>query len=367
MPLNNSSDDIVHMRHALRLAGRALGRAAPNPAVGCVIVARDGRIVGRGWTQPGGRPHAETVALAQAGSLAHGSTAYVTLEPCAHHGQTPPCADALIASGIAGAVCAVADPDSRVNGQGFARLEAAGVSVTKGVLEQEARALNAGFFQAKLMKKPLVALKIAESADGFVADQNGNSRWITSGIARQHGHLLRAQHEGILTGIGTVLADDPLLTCRLPGLEHRSPVRAVVDSGLRLPPSSHLARTAKSSRVIVFTAETGGGEALAATGVEIVRVAQDANGRVALAAVLEHLAALTRVLVEGGPILSAALLNQGLVDLVYLYRAPMLLGAGGRSAVATLDRGGIGVAPPLRLLARQQLGPDVLESYEVTR
>jgi diaminohydroxyphosphoribosylaminopyrimidine deaminase/5-amino-6-(5-phosphoribosylamino)uracil reductase len=367
MAVNTTSDDISHMRHALRLAGRALGRAAPNPAVGCVIVSRDGRIVGRGWTQPGGRPHAETVALAQAGSLAQGSTAYVTLEPCAHHGQTPPCADALIAAGIARAVCAVGDPDSRVNGDGFRRLEAAGVSVPKGVLEPEARALNEGFFHARLRKKPLVALKIAQSSDGFVADQSGNSRWITSSMARQHGHLLRAQHEVILTGIGTVLADDPLLTCRLPGLEQRSPVRAVVDSRLRLPRSSQLARTARGSRVIVFTAEPGGGEELAAMGVEIVRVAKDANGRVALAAVFEHLAELTRVLVESGPILSAALLNQSLVDLVYLYRAPMLLGAGGRSAVGALDHGSVGAAPPLKLLTREQLGPDVLESYEVTR
>ena len=366
MPLN-TGDDIGHMRHALRLAARALGQAAPNPAVGCIIVARDGRVVGRGWTQRGGRPHAETVALAQAGHLAHGSTAYVTLEPCAHHGKTPPCADALITAGIARAVCAVADPDSRVNGQGFHRLEAAGVSVTKGVLEADAGALSAGFFHAQLRKKPLVALKIAESADGFVADQAGNSRWITSNTARHHGHFLRAQHEAILTGIGTVLADDPLLTCRLPGLEHRSPVRIVVDSTLRLPASSQLARTAKGSRVIVFTAERRGGDELAGMGVEIVRVPEDADGHVALANVLEHLATFTRVLVESGPALSAALLNQGLADRVYLYRAPMLLGAGGRSALGTLDRGSIGAAPPLKLLAREQLGPDVLESYEVTR
>jgi diaminohydroxyphosphoribosylaminopyrimidine deaminase/5-amino-6-(5-phosphoribosylamino)uracil reductase len=367
MAVNTTSDDIGHMRHALHLAGRALGRAAPNPAVGCVIVSRDGRVVGRGWTQPGGRPHAETVALAQAGSLAHGSTAYVTLEPCAHHGQTPPCADALIAAGIARSVCAVSDPDVRVNGRGFARLESAGVSVAKGVLEADARALNAGFFHARLRKKPLLALKIAQSADGFVADQSGNSRWITSGTARQHGHLLRARHEVILTGIGTVLADDPLLTCRLPGLEQRSPVRAVVDSSLRLPPSSQLARTARSARLIVFTAKEGGGEELAAMGVEIVRVAKDTDGRVSLAAVLKHLAMLTRVLVEGGPVLSAALFNRSQVDLVYLYRAPMLLGTGGRSALGTLDRGSIGAAPPLKLLARDQLGPDVLETYEVTR
>ena len=366
MPANSPSEDIGHMRHALRLAVRALGQSAPNPAVGCVIVSRDGRVVGRGWTQAGGRPHAETVALGQAGVFAHGGTAYVTLEPCSHHGKTPPCADALISAGIARVVGATVDPDSRVNGQGFGRLESAGVSVTRGVCEAEARSLNAGFFNARLRKKPLVALKIAESADGFVADASGNSRWITSSVARQHGHLLRARHEVILTGIGAVLADDPLLTCRLPGLEHRSPVRAVLDTRLRLPPSSQLARTARKHRLIVFTAEQSGGEELAALGVEIVRVGKDASGRVALAPVFEHLAAMTRVLSEGGPALNASLLNQGVADIVHLYRAPILLGAGSRSALGSLDRGGLAAAPKLRLTAREQLGPDVLESYEVT-
>jgi diaminohydroxyphosphoribosylaminopyrimidine deaminase/5-amino-6-(5-phosphoribosylamino)uracil reductase len=262
-------------------------------------------------------------------------------------------------------VGATDDPDIRVNGQGFGRLEAAGVPVTKGPCEADARALNAGFFNARLRKRPLVALKIAESADGFVADANGNSRWITSGTARQHGHLLRARHEAILTGIGTVLADDPLLTCRLPGLEHRSPVRAIVDTRLRLPASSQLARTARSHRVIVFTADKGGQD-LAALGVEIVRVEKDATGRVDLAAVLGHLAVLTRVLVEGGPALNASLLNLGAADIVHLYRAPIVLGAGSRSALGSLDRGDLGAAPKLRLTAREQFGPDVLESFEVT-
>jgi diaminohydroxyphosphoribosylaminopyrimidine deaminase/5-amino-6-(5-phosphoribosylamino)uracil reductase len=366
MATNSPSEDIGHMRHALRLAARALGQSAPNPAVGCVIVAVDGRIVGRGWTQAGGRPHAETVALSQAGPLARGGTAYVTLEPCAHQGQTPPCADALIAAGVARVVGAALDPDERVNGQGFGRLEAAGVSVTRGVCEAEARTLNAGFFNARLRKKPLVALKIAESADGFTADASGKSRWITSSMARQHGHLLRSRHEVILTGIGTVLADDPLLTCRLPGLEHRSPVRAVVDTRLRLPPSSQLAQTARRQRLIVFTAAESGGEELAALGAELVRVGMDAQRRVDLAAAFEHLAAMTRVLVEGGPALNASLLNQSAADIVYLYRAPILLGAGSRSALGSLDRGGLDAAPKLRLIAREQLGADVLESYEVT-
>jgi diaminohydroxyphosphoribosylaminopyrimidine deaminase/5-amino-6-(5-phosphoribosylamino)uracil reductase len=366
MATNHHGEDIGHMRHALRLAARALGRSAPNPAVGCIIVSRDGRIVGRGWTQPGGRPHAETVALAQAGPLAHGGTAYVTLEPCSHQGMTPPCADALITAGIARVVGAIADPDSRVDGRGFGRLASAGVSVTHGVCEADARTLNAGFFNARLHKRPLVALKIAESADGFVADANGKSRWITSNMARRHGHLLRSRHEVVLTGIGTVLADDPLLTCRLAGLEDRSPVRAVVDTGLRLPASSRLARTAREHRVIVFTANESGGDELAAQGIEIVRVGKDTHGRVSLAPVLDHLASMTRVLVEGGPALNASLLNQDVADIVHLYRAPILLGAGSRSALGALDGSGLDTAPKLRLFSREQLGPDVLESYEVT-
>jgi diaminohydroxyphosphoribosylaminopyrimidine deaminase/5-amino-6-(5-phosphoribosylamino)uracil reductase len=263
-------------------------------------------------------------------------------------------------------VGATSDPDDRVNGQGFGRLEAAGVPVTRGPYEAQARALNVGFFSSLLRKRPLVALKIAESADGFVADASGNSRWITSSTARQHGHLLRARHEAILTGIGTVLADDSLLTCRLPGLEGRSPVRAVVDTRLRLPATSRLARTARNVRVVVFTAEEKGGEDLAALGVEIVRVGKDPNGRVELAAVLSHLAAMTRVLVEGGPALNASLLNQNAADVVHLYRAPILLGAGSRSALGALERGGLGSAPKMRLTAREQLGPDVLETFEVT-
>src|SRR5258705_7039290 len=234
--MNLREDDIRHMRHALRLAARALGNAAPNPAVGCVIVAPSGSIVGRGWTQTGGRPHAETVALSQAGALARGATAYVTLEPCSHHGQTPPCADALATAGLARVVGAIIDSDPRVAGSGFARLQSAGVKVARGVLEAEARALNLGFFRRVAEGGPLVALKIAQSADGYVADAQGNSRWITSERARAHGHLLRVRHDAILVGMGTARADDPMLTCRLPGLEGRSPLRVVLETQLQLSP-----------------------------------------------------------------------------------------------------------------------------------
>jgi diaminohydroxyphosphoribosylaminopyrimidine deaminase/5-amino-6-(5-phosphoribosylamino)uracil reductase len=359
--------DIVHMRHALRLAARGLGRVAPNPAVGCVIVAPDGRIVGRGWTQKGGRPHAEAVALGEAGAAARGATAYVSLEPCAHHGQTPPCTDALIAAGVARVAGAVLDPDSRVSGQGFAKLAAAGIAVTQDVCAEEARALNAGFLMRVTANRPLVALKIAQSADGYVADAQGKSKWITGARARAHGHLLRAKHDAIMVGVGTALADDPALTCRLPGLEDRSPLRLVLDSRLRLPAASQLASTAREVPTIVFTAEQSGGEQLAALGVVIERVAAQ-HGRVALPEVLRRLAArgVTRLLVEGGPTVHAALLAERLADRLYLYRAPLLLGEGGKPGLASLGPAALSTAPHLKQIECLELAPDVLESFEVT-
>jgi diaminohydroxyphosphoribosylaminopyrimidine deaminase/5-amino-6-(5-phosphoribosylamino)uracil reductase len=356
------------MRHALRLAERALGNVAPNPAVGCVIVSKEGRIAGRGWTQAGGRPHAETMALAQAGGEARGASAYVTLEPCSHHGQTPPCADALVAAGVSRVVGAILDPDPRVNGAGFGRLESAGIAVTNGVLEEQARALNIGFFKRVSEGRPMVALKIAESADGYVADAKGNSKWITGERARFHGHLLRAKHDAILVGIGTVLADDPALTCRLPGLSHRSPVRVALDSHLRLPPTSQLALGAKTHPVIVFTAAKDGGEALTAQGVQIERVAADESGHPDIGAVLQALGrrGLTRLLVEGGPRVHAAFLKRDLADVIHIYRAPLLIGEGGRAAIAPMGRANLDASPRLKWIERTILGPDVLESFVLT-
>jgi diaminohydroxyphosphoribosylaminopyrimidine deaminase/5-amino-6-(5-phosphoribosylamino)uracil reductase len=365
---SSAQDDIGHMRHALRLAARALGNVAPNPAVGCVVVAADGRIVGRGQTQKGGRPHAETVALSQAGGLARGATGYVTFEPCSHHGQTPPCADALISAGLARVVGAITDPDPRVSGSGFARLESAGVKVTRGVLEAEARALNLGFFRRVMEGRPLVALKIAQGADGYVADAKGNSRWITSQDARRHGHLLRARHDAILVGIGTVLADDPELTCRLPGLEHRSPLRIVLDSHLRTPVASKLVRTARDHPTVIFTAAPNGGDALVAQGVSIERVEAGNDGRIDIAAVLRALEkrGLTRLLVEGGPAVHGSFLGRGLVDMIHIYRAPLLIGAGGLPAIAPANPAELSKAARLQLLERLTFGPDILESFALT-
>jgi diaminohydroxyphosphoribosylaminopyrimidine deaminase/5-amino-6-(5-phosphoribosylamino)uracil reductase len=353
------------MRHALRLAERALGNTAPNPAVGCVIVAGDGRIAGRGWTQPGGRPHAETVALAQAGGAAQGATAYVTLEPCAHHGKTPPCANALLEAGIARLVAATPDPDPRVSGAGFAHVEKHGIAVTRGVLEPEARALNAGFFKKIAASRPLVALKIAQTLDGDVADAGGNSRWITSAEARRHGHLLRTQYDAILVGIGTILADDPRLTCRLPGLERRSPVRVILDSKLQLPQDSQLARTARECPVLAFTLAQSGGDELIAQGVEIERFTAAENGFPAIGAVLTALArrGITRLLVEGGPRVHASFLKSGTPDLLHLFRAPMLMGAAGRASIGPAWQSDLISAPRLRLLERTVLGPDLLETF----
>ena len=220
------------MGAALALASRGIGNVWPNPAVGCLIV-RDDIIVGRGWTRPGGRPHAETEALQQAGEAARGATAYVTLEPCAHHGKTPPCADALIAAGVARVVVALDDPDDRVNGRGLTRLSEAGIAVDVGVCADKARSLNAGFLTRVTLDRPFVAIKAATSLDGRIATGTGESQWITGEAARRRGHLLRATHDAIMIGRGTLERDDPALTCRLPGLEARSPVRVVLDSSGR--------------------------------------------------------------------------------------------------------------------------------------
>jgi diaminohydroxyphosphoribosylaminopyrimidine deaminase/5-amino-6-(5-phosphoribosylamino)uracil reductase len=363
--LTSSADDTGFMRHALRLAERGLGNVAPNPAVGCVIVSAQGQIVGRGWTQPGGRPHAETMALAQAGDAASGATAYVTLEPCSHHGMTPPCADALAAAQIARVVGAAVDPDPRVEGAGFARLESAGLRVTRGVLAADARALNLGFFKRIAEGRPLVALKIAQSSDGYVADAKSNSRWITSEAARRHGHLLRARYDAILVGIGTVLADDPQLTCRLPGLEPRSPLRLVLDSRLRLPLDSALVRTARDFPTLVLATSNAGGDGLQAAGVELEIVPPDEYGRPDVVAVLQALGkrGITRLLVEGGPSVHASLLNAGLADRLHIYRAPILLGGSGRKAISSAWSRDLDAAPRPDLIERLALGPDILESF----
>ncbi|WP_051013688.1 bifunctional diaminohydroxyphosphoribosylaminopyrimidine deaminase/5-amino-6-(5-phosphoribosylamino)uracil reductase RibD [Pararhodospirillum photometricum] len=328
------------MRAALGLAARGLGRVWPNPAVGCVLLDAQERVAGRGWTQPGGRPHAERVALDQAGERARGGTAYVTLEPCSHYGQTPPCAEALIAAGVARVVVALGDPDPRVNGRGLARLRAAGVVVETGLREAEARELALGFLLHRTQGRPLVTLKVAASLDGRIATARGESQWITGPEARAVGHGLRATHDAIAVGLATVRADDPVLTCRLPGLEERSPVRVVFDARLDLPLTSRLAQEARLGPPVWVVgtpaADPARRAALEALGLRVLGVAADDQGRPRIDKALEVLADLgvTRLLVEGGARLSAAFLAARRVDRLAWFTAPKLLGGDALAAVA---------------------------------
>lgn len=265
-------DDALHMRAALALAGRNLGATWPNPSVGCVIV-RDGRVLGRGSTQPGGRPHAETVALGRAGEQARGATAYVTLEPCCHRGKTPPCTGALIAAGITRVVIAIRDPDARVNGQGIAALRAAGIEVTEGVLAAEGAEAIAGFAMRLREGRPLVTLKLASTLDGRIATCAGESRWITGPAARRMTHAIRGRHDAVMVGIGTVLADDPDLTCRLAGFRRVPVVRVVADSALSTPVSARvLMENAPTWLLARVDADPGRRAAVEALGARVIAI-----------------------------------------------------------------------------------------------
>ncbi|WGF86800.1 bifunctional diaminohydroxyphosphoribosylaminopyrimidine deaminase/5-amino-6-(5-phosphoribosylamino)uracil reductase RibD [Marinivivus vitaminiproducens] len=337
------------MALALVLGRRGLGNAWPNPAVGCVLV-RDGRIVGRGWTQPGGRPHAEVHALLQAGEAANGATAYVTLEPCAHYGHTAPCTHALIAAGVRRVVLGAQDPDPRVDGKGIAQLRQARIHVITGVLARECAEANAGFFQRVRDRRPLVTLKLATSLDGRIATSSGESKWITNEQARAQGQALRARHDAILIGMSTALADDPLLTCRLPGLEARSPVRVVLDSRLRLPLESRLVASARSVPLWLVTvgpADPDRHAALTEAGAQVVEVSAGAAGRTDMREALAALAArgVTRLLIEGGGEVAASALRAGLVDAVAHFQAPLVLGQDGRPGVQALGLNRLADAP----------------------
>lgn len=362
--------DLALMRGALALAARGLGNVWPNPAVGCVVV-KDGRVVGRGWTQPGGRPHAETEALARAGEAARGGTAYVSLEPCAHWGKTPPCAEALIAAGVGRVVVAVEDPDPRVAGAGIARLRAAGIAVDTGLCAAEAAELNAGFFRRIGEGRPLVTLKLAASLDGRIATAAGESRWITGAAARERAHLLRATHDAILVGTETVVADDPELTCRLPGLSGRSPVRVVLDRRLRIPAAAKVFAEAKTGRTWLVTtaaADPARKSGLRDRGVEIIDIDANAAGGLDLAAVLAALGVrgLTRLLVEGGGQLAAALLRRRLVDRLVWFHAPLLIGSDGLPAIAPLDFASLAEAPRFERLSSATVGEDVVTSFRLS-
>lgn len=367
--VGEAAADAGWMALALALARRGLGRTWPNPTVGCVLVAgeRGGeRIVGRGWTQPGGRPHAETEAIGRAGADARGATLYATLEPCIHHGGTPPCVDAILAAGIGRVVVACEDPDPRVSGRGLAALAAAGLRVSCGIAAAAAADLNRGFFLRITRRRPLFTLKLATSLDGRIATGAGDSQWITGSAARARAHLLRAEHDAVLVGAGTALADDPDLGCRLPGLGAASPVRLVADSRGRLPPASRLAATAGERPTWLLTLAPR--PALAAQGVRVMAVDKGEDGHIDPHAMARCLAdaGLTRVLVEGGGSLARALLAAGLIDRLVWFHAPLVLGGEGRPAVAAGEAAPIlRLAEAFRFVRRsvEAVGEDVMETY----
>ncbi len=366
--MDAAARDREFMARALALGARGLGLTSPNPAVGAVLV-RDGVVVGEGAHLRAGDPHAEAVALAAAGEAARGATCYVTLEPCAHHGRTPPCADALIAAGVARVVAACRDPDPRVDGRGLERLQAAGIEVAAGVAEAEARALNRAFFTFVTTGRPHVTLKSAMTLDGKIAAWDGTSRWITGERGREEAHRMRFRADAILVGIGTVLRDDPELTVRLPGVPPKEPLRVVADSRLRIPVDARVLRAGEPSRTIIACgapAPARRAAALRARGVRVLELPREER-RVDLRALLAGLAQLdvVAVLAEGGAELGAALLGAGLVDRIAFFVAPRLLG--GRTAPGPL--GGVGRALKEALnvtaLTYRQIGEDLLIEGDV--
>ncbi len=352
-------DDERFMAAAIRLSQWNLGRTSTNPSVGCVIV-RDGVIVGRGVTAEGGRPHAEPQALADAGEKARGATAYVTLEPCSHHGKTPPCAEALIAGGVARVVVSVTDPDERVSGRGLGMLEAAGIEVERGVLEEEGRKALTGYLTRQTKARPQVILKLAVSQDGMIGREGEGQVAITGPVARAQVQMLRAETDAILVGIGTALADDPELTVRLPGLQQFSPIRVILDRRLELPLGSKLVKTANEVPVICIAgpgddgALSGRREALRAAGVEVLQ-SED------LGALLFALAVrgTSSLLVEGGAQIARSFLDVGLIDEIWFFRGDVVVGTGGIPSPVTPAR-----LPPEFVLERSlALGPDRLEIF----
>ncbi|WP_259274170.1 bifunctional diaminohydroxyphosphoribosylaminopyrimidine deaminase/5-amino-6-(5-phosphoribosylamino)uracil reductase RibD [Sulfitobacter mediterraneus] len=357
--------DQRYMALALSLGRRGQGRVWPNPAVGCVIVAQ-GRIVGRGWTQPGGRPHGEVEALAQAGAAARGATAYVTLEPCSHHGQTPPCAQALIDAGVARVVVATTDSDARVNGQGLQMLRDAGIEVTLGVGEAEARRDHAGFFRRVELGRPLLTLKLANSFDGRIATGTGESQWITAPQARRVVHAMRSRHDAVLIGGGTARADDPSLTVRDLGVDHQ-PARVVVSRRLDLPLMGQLARTAAEVPVILCHGKDAD-PMLVQTwrdlGATLLPCAAR-GGQLDPADILQQLGAhgLTRVFCEGGSALAASLLEADLVDELIGFTAGLVIGAEGLPGVGAMGLEALRNAPRFDLRETMACGPDILHVW----
>jgi len=359
------ADDHRYMALALALGRRGLGRAWPNPAVGAVVVG-GGHIVGRGWTQAGGRPHAEIEALRRAGTVAHGATLYVTLEPCSHHGKSPPCADAVIASGIARVVSAMEDPNPEVAGRGHARLRGAGIAVDVGIEAAAARRDHAGHIRRMRDGRPHVTLKLAISADSKAAGASRQRVAITGKSVRDQVHLMRARSDAIMIGIGTVFADDPVLTCRLPGMAELSPLRVVLDSGLRLPMQSRILETARGTPLWIIAGENSPAAsetALRERGAEVLRVAEK-EGRLELREALKILATrgITRLMIEGGPAVASGLIEADLIDEAVLFHSPMVIGEEGLPALE--PRASKLLNQHLKRISSEPVGPDRKETYE---
>jgi diaminohydroxyphosphoribosylaminopyrimidine deaminase/5-amino-6-(5-phosphoribosylamino)uracil reductase len=362
---SQQQQDLRFMRLALDLGRRGLGQTCPNPAVGAVIV-KDGVMVGRGWTQKGGRPHAETEALRRAKREARGATLYVTLEPCSHEGQTPPCADAVIRAGIARVVSALEDPNPDVAGRGHARLREKGIQVDVGLCAEEARRAHAGHIARVTNARPHVLLKLAVSADGKAAFAGRKPAQITGEAVRERVFQMRAQNDAILVGIGTVLADNPQLTSRLPGMEERSPIRVVLDARLSTPLSFGVISTVRERPTwIVCSAKASpvAEEILQDKGVRVFRV-EEQNGKLDVGQVLRILSGegITRLMVEGGPRVAASFVAADLVDEAVLLHGPMTIGQEG---IDPLDGMALdALTGSLKLIDEEQIGPDRLQHYE---
>ncbi|MCH2549568.1 MAG: bifunctional diaminohydroxyphosphoribosylaminopyrimidine deaminase/5-amino-6-(5-phosphoribosylamino)uracil reductase RibD [Alphaproteobacteria bacterium] len=364
------------MQTALRLAQRGFGKTWPNPTVGCVIVDTSElqkKVIGSGFTQPAGSDHAESVAIKQAlnrygKDKLFGATLYTSLEPCCHQGKTPPCTELIINNGISTVVVGCKDPDSRVSGQGIDILREAGIEVLENVLRHESESLNAGFFTRLKLGRPLVTMKVATSADGQIATAMGKSKWITSELARKRAHLMRAQYDALIVGIGTVLKDDPLLTCRLNGLEDRSPIRVVIDSNLRINPSCNLVLTSVEVPTWIFTVGNKDAKSLyqfQKNGTELISVSENENGLVDLNEVLDILGdrGISRVLSEGGSILNSSLIRSNLVDQIAWFRSTKLIGGDGRSVFESIGVKDVDDMIEFELTKRESIGDETLDLY----
>jgi diaminohydroxyphosphoribosylaminopyrimidine deaminase/5-amino-6-(5-phosphoribosylamino)uracil reductase len=350
---------------ALSLGRRGMGRTWPNPSVGCVIV-KNNQIIGRGTTADGGRPHAEVVALGQAGENAHGATAYVTLEPCAHAGKSPPCSDALIKSGIARVVAAVSDHDPRVDGKGFSALKAAGIDVVTGVMADEATRDHSGFFLSLSEKRPFVTLKMATSFDGRIATVNGQSKWITDVPARRLVHVMRSRHDAVMVGGGTARLDDPSLNVRNLGIDHQ-PVRVVVSRNLDLPDNSILARTAQQTPLWICHGQDAKSAQIQKwqnVGAKLI-ACDSKDGMLNLNDAMAGLTSLglTRIFCEGGGALAASLIKSDLVDALIGFGAGVLIGSEGQPCIGALGLDDLKSAKRWDLEDLQKLGPDIIHKW----